>query len=57
MTSPATRLREGPQPLSPQPAEPVEKKGYQPQEAVSPQVLAKPPRGGSRIRPPVPPKK
>jgi hypothetical protein len=57
MTSPATRIREGYQPLSPRPAEPVEKKGYQPQEAVSPQALANPPRRGSQIRPPAPPKK
>jgi len=57
MTSPATRFREGYQPLPPRPAEPVDKKGYQPQEAVSPQALAKPPRGGSQIRPPAPPKK
>ena len=57
MTSPATRVREGYQPLPLRPVEPVEKKGYQPQEAVSPQALAKPPRGGSQIRPPAPPKK
>ena len=57
MTSPATRLREGHQPPSRRSAEPVEKRGYQPQEAVSPQALAKPPRGGSRVRPPAPPKK
>jgi len=57
MPSPATRLREGSQPLLPRTVEPVEKRGYQPQEEVSPQALAKPPRGGSRIRPPVPPKK
>jgi len=57
MTSPSTRAREGYHPLPPRPAEPFEKKGYQPQEAVSPQALAKPPRGGSQIRLPAPPKK
>jgi hypothetical protein len=57
MASPVTPAREGHQPLSPRSAEPVEKKGYQPQEPVSPQALAKPPRGGSRVRPPAPPKK
>jgi len=57
MTSPAPRAREGYQPLPLRPGEPVEKNGYQPQEAVSPQALAKPPRGGSQIRPPAPQKK
>jgi hypothetical protein len=57
MASPVTPAREGHQPLSPRSVEPVEKKGYQPQEPVSPQALAKPPRGGSRVRPPAPPKK
>ena len=39
------------------PVTPAREEGYQPQEPVSPQALAKPPRGGSRIRPPAPPKK
>jgi hypothetical protein len=57
MTSPA-RVREGYQPLPPRPAEPTEKRGYQPQQPVSSQALANPPRGGSSIRPPAaPPKK
>jgi hypothetical protein len=57
MASPVTPAREGHQPTYSRSAEPVEKKGYQPQEPVSPQALAKPPRGGSRVRPPAPPKK
>ena len=57
MTSSA-RVREGYQRLPPRPAEPTEQKGYQPQQPVSPQALANPPRGGCSIRPPAaPPKK
>jgi len=58
MASPA-RVRERYQPLPPRSAGPTEKRGYQPQQPVSPQALANPPRGGSGIRPPsaAPPKK
>ena len=56
MTSPATPVPEGYKPR-PRPVDPIEMGGYQPEEAVSPEALAKPPRGGSRIRPPAPPKK
>ena len=55
MTSPPRRVRQ--EPLPSRPVEPIEKKGYQPQQPVSPQALANPPRGGSHIRPPAPPKK
>src|SRR5947208_6272289 len=49
MTSSA-HVREGYQPLPPRPAEPTEQKGYQPQQPVSPQALANPPRRGSILR-------
>ncbi len=52
MAAPKARGREGYQPLPPRPVEPTEKRGYQPQQSVSPQALANPPRGGSNIRPP-----
>ena len=49
MATPPTRIREGYQPLPRRPAEPSEKRGYQPTQPASPQALAKPPRGGSNI--------
>ena len=55
MISPDARDRERDHPRPRRKIEPWE--GYQPSEAMSPEALANPPRGGSNIRPPATPKK